>query len=70
MEILHTKLDYTIETFIVTIDTDKGKLELEVQVQDDNTVNEHIETSNTDIWNKLSLEEKYEIDELLAEEFS
>lgn len=70
MEILHTKLDNTIETYIVTIDTDMGKMEMEVQVQDGDTVIEHIETSNTDIWNKLSLEDKYEIDEMLTEEFS
>lgn len=55
MEILHKKLDHTIETYIVTIDTDMGKMEMEVQVQDDETVIEHIETRNTDIWNKLSL---------------
>ena len=70
MEVLNSKLTSNVETYRVMVDTDKWKMELEVQVQDDNTVNEHIETSNTDIWNKLSLEEKYEIDELLAEEFS
>jgi hypothetical protein len=70
MEILHKKLDNTIETYIVTIDTDMGKMEMEVQVQDDETVIEHIETRNTDIWNKLSFEDKNEIDEMLTEEFS
>lgn len=69
MEILHTKLDYTVETYIVTIDTDKGKMELEVQVQDNNTIVEHGETSNTHIWNKLSSEEKEEVDEILENEF-
>ena len=69
MEILHTKLDNTVETYIVTLDTDKGKMEVEVQVQDDSHINEYIETSNTDIWNKLSYEEKEEAEELLENEF-
>jgi hypothetical protein len=68
MEILNSNLISTVKTYRVTVDTDKGKMELAVQVEDDNFVIEHGEI-NTHVWNKLSHEEKEEIDEILENEF-
>ncbi len=59
----------TVKTYRVTVDTDKGKMELDVQIEDDSFVIEHCETNNTHIWNKLSHEEKEEIDNFLENEF-
>jgi hypothetical protein len=69
MELTNKKLDYTISHYKVEIDTPHGKMLLNVQVQDDTHVTEHIENHNSDIWNKLTHEEKEEIDEILENEF-
>lgn len=68
MEILNSNLMSTVKTYRVTVDTDKGKMELDVQIEDDNFVIEHGEI-NTHVWNNLSHEEKEEIDDLLEKEF-
>lgn len=69
MEITHTAIKYTTDFYSVVFETDHGRMVLDVQVTDNSIIDEHIENSETDVWNKLSYEEKNEIDEMLENEF-
>jgi hypothetical protein len=68
IEIADSRLEYTLEQHKVTFDIDGVKMDMDVTVCHGN-VDNSIESSETNIWNTLTFEQKEDIESQLRDYF-
>lgn len=67
-EIIKSKIKYSIDYLEVEVEINNKTLIIDVSVEG-SKVQDHIESSKTDLWNKLTYEEKLAIEDAIDKYF-